>query len=269
MNMFTDAIETHGNNLRNKYVLRSYVARTQSCDKCVHRYLPHLYPLYTGTATFVPPLCDHKTGQVAVEGTTKAERLPWWFKGGTEDVQTLPWMPWSPWSFEHVRNSRTKVAEEVGRSQVAQSRQEEYIRIAVVAEWMHRLVIGRPVKNCVLLYTFCINLSYASASLVPPLCLLWPTNSVLWVITVATTVPPFGDQGNRWATLAIVLPPPTTLLVCHYNNFGGSRNAQRSCCSNYTETKLSQFGQPMRVLINFLVAQRWHEGRSSVIRWIW
>ena len=28
-------------------------------------------------------------------------------------------MPWSPWSFEHVQNSRTKVAEEVGSSQVA------------------------------------------------------------------------------------------------------------------------------------------------------
>ena len=42
-----------------------------------------LYPLYTGAATFVPPLCDHKTGQVAVEGRREAERLPWSFKGGT------------------------------------------------------------------------------------------------------------------------------------------------------------------------------------------
>ena len=147
MSMLTDAIETHDNNSRNKYVLRSSVARTQSCDTFVHRHLPHLYPLYTETATFVPPLCDHQTGQVAVEGTTEAESLPWWFKGGTEDVQTLPWTPWSPWSFEHVQSSRTKVAQEVGRPQVAQSRQEEYIRIAVFAEWMHRSVIGRPVKK--------------------------------------------------------------------------------------------------------------------------
>ena len=100
-----------------------------------------LYPLYTGAAPFVSPLCDHKTDQVAVEGTEEAERLPWSFKGGTEDVQTSPWTPWSQWSFEHVRNSRTKVAEEVGRWQIAQRRQKEGTRIAVVAEWMHR---GQP-----------------------------------------------------------------------------------------------------------------------------
>ena len=32
-----------------------------------------LYPLYTGAATFVPPLCDHKTDQVAVEGRRETE----------------------------------------------------------------------------------------------------------------------------------------------------------------------------------------------------
>ena len=100
-----------------------------------------LGPLYTGAATIVAPLCDHKTGQVAVEGTEDAESLPGSVKGGTEDVQTSPWTPWSLLSFEHVQNSRTKVAEEVGRSQVAQRRQEEGTGIAVVAEWMHR---GRP-----------------------------------------------------------------------------------------------------------------------------
>ena len=42
MNMFTDAIEPHDYNLRNKYVLQSSVARTQSGDKCVRCYLPHL-----------------------------------------------------------------------------------------------------------------------------------------------------------------------------------------------------------------------------------
>ena len=43
MNMFTtDAIEPHDYNLRNKYVLQSSVARTQSGDKCLLRYLPHL-----------------------------------------------------------------------------------------------------------------------------------------------------------------------------------------------------------------------------------
>ena len=100
-----------------------------------------LYPLYTGAATFLPPLCDHKSGQVAVERRKEAERLPWSLNGGTQDVQTSPWTPWSPWSFEHVQNSRTKVAEEVGRSQVVRRRQEEGTHIAMVAEWMHS---GRP-----------------------------------------------------------------------------------------------------------------------------
>ena len=68
--------------------------------------------------TFVPPLYDHKTDQVAIKGTKEAERLPWLFQGGTQDVQ----------------NSRTKVAEEVGRSQVAERRQEEGRCIAVAIE---------------------------------------------------------------------------------------------------------------------------------------
>ena len=168
-----------------------------------------LYPLYTGAATSVPPSCDHKTVQVAVEGRREAERLPWSFKGGTQDVQASPWTPWSPWSFEHVQNSRTKFAEEVGRSQVAQRRQDEGTHIAVVAEWMHS---GRPLVAQLKMRTLCINLSDTSAFLVPPLCLLWTTNGVHWAITVATTVPPFSDHGNTWATMAMVLP--SLCLLC-------------------------------------------------------
>ena len=103
----------------------------------------HLYPLYTGAATFVPPLCDHKTGEVAVEGAEEAERLPWSFKGGTEDVQTSPWTPWSPWSFEHVQNNRSKVAEEVGRSKEAGGRHAHRRGRRMDA---HGSAIGRPVK---------------------------------------------------------------------------------------------------------------------------
>ena len=83
------------------------------------------------------PLCDYKTGQVAVKGRREAERLPWSFKDGTLDVQT-----------SHGRHGRREVldmfktvAEEVGRSQVAQRMQDEGTHIAVVAEWMHG---GRP-----------------------------------------------------------------------------------------------------------------------------
>ena len=54
-----------------------------------------LYTFYIGAVIFVPPLCDHKPVQVAVEGTKRAKRLPWSFKGGTEDIQTLPWTLWS------------------------------------------------------------------------------------------------------------------------------------------------------------------------------
>ena len=76
----------------------------------------------------------------------------------------------------------------------------------VVGHWL-------PRKKCILLRTLCINLSDAPAFLVPPLCLLRPTNSVHWAITVAATVPPFGDHGNPWANLAIVLPPLCLLCV--------------------------------------------------------
>ena len=192
----------------------------------------YLYPLYTGAATSVPPLCDHKTVQVAVEGRREAERLPWSFKGGTQDVQASPWTPWSPWSFEHVQNSRTKVAEEVGRSQVAQRRQGEGTHIAVVAEWMHT---GRPLVAQLKMRTLCINLSDSSAFLVPPLCLLWTTNGVRWAITVATTVPPFSDHSNTWATMAMVLP--SLCLLC------------ASCCATTTA----------------LVVQGRHKGRATAV----
>ena len=45
-----------------------------------------LYPLYTGDATFLPPFCDHKTGQVALERREEAEWLPWSLNGGTQDI---------------------------------------------------------------------------------------------------------------------------------------------------------------------------------------
>ena len=151
-----------------------------------------------------------------------------------------------------------------GRSKEAGGRHTHRRGRRMDARW---LAIGRPINKCVLLWTVCINLSDASAFLVPPLCLLWPTSSVHWEITVATTVPLFGDHGNPWATLAMVLPPLWLLSGTwygHYNSFGRSRKAQGSCCSSYTETELSDFGRPLSVLTIFLVAQRWHEGRSPV-----
>ena len=92
-----------------------------------------------------------------------------------------------------------------------------------------------PRKKYVLLWTLCINLSNASAFLVPPLCLLWPTNSVHWAITVASTVPPFGDHGNPSATLAMVLPPLCLLCV--------------TCCATTAD----------------LVVQWRHKGRAAAV----
>ena len=81
--------------------------------------------------------------------------------------------------------------------------------IALVAEWMHN---GRSLVAQRKMRTLCINLSDTSAFLVPPLCLLWPTNGIHWAITVATTEPPFSHHGNTWATMAMDLP--SLCLLC-------------------------------------------------------
>ena len=96
-----------------------------------------------------------------------------------------------------------------GRSKEAGGRHTHRRGGRMDAQWS---AIGRLVKKYALLWTLCNNLSNASAFLVPPLCLLCPTNSVNWAITVATTVPPFGDHGNPSVTLAMVLPP--LCLLC-------------------------------------------------------
>ena len=48
------------------------------------------------------------------------------------------------------------------------------------------------------------------AMLLPPLyyhcASFWPNSSVHWAITVATSLPPFGDHGNHSATMAMLLP---------------------------------------------------------------
>ena len=92
------------------------------------------------------------------------------------------------------------------------------------AQWS---AIVWPVKNAYC----CENCVF----LQPPLCLLWPTNSVHWAITVATAVPLFSDHGNPWATLAMVLPPFCLLCATCWATTAAlvvSRKAQGSCCSN-------------------------------------
>ena len=90
-------------------------------------------------------------------------------------------------------------------------------RCTVVGHWL-------PRKKYVLLKTLCINLRDASASLLPPVCLLWPTNSVHWEreITVATLGRPgdlkvaFGDQAivfvQHWCI--IIKSPRSGMTLC-------------------------------------------------------
>ena len=201
------------------------------------------------------------TKLVAVEGRKEAERLPRSFKCGTEDVQTSPWTPWSSWSFEHVQNSRTKVAEEVGRSHATQRRQDEGTYIAVVAEWMYTgrpLVAPSKMRNVVnIVYQFGRHFCLPCILL----CLSWPTNSVHWAITVATTVPPFVDHGSpdppwQWFCLhSASFARPVVPLKQLWSYKEGTRTVLQQLHRNRT----LWVGWPLGVLTIF-------SGRSRVAR---
>ena len=128
------------------------------------------------------------------------------------------------------------------------------------AQWS---AIGRPVKNANIVYQFERHVCLPCTTIVPPL---------------ADQGRPLSDHcGDHCDSIqrsrqhlshhdngsAFTLPSLRDLL-CHYSGFGRSRKAQGSCCSSYTETKLPGFRQPLSVLTIFMVAQRWHEGRSPV-----
>ena len=129
------------------------------------------------------------------------------------------------------------------------------------AQWS---VIGRPVK----MRTLCINLSDTSAflvPLVPPLADQWRPLSDQCGDHCASIQRPRQHLSHHGNGSAFTLPSLRDLL-CHYSSFGRSRKAQGSCCSSYTETEISGFRRPLSVLTIFMVAQRWHEGRSTVLR---
>ena len=74
-----------------------------------------------------------------------------------------------------------------------------------VGHWSHRKKIYTVVNIVYQLQRwFCLPCT----TIVPPLA----DPCVLWAIILATTVPPFGDHGNSWATMAMVLPP--LCLLC-------------------------------------------------------
>ena len=53
----------------------------------------------------------------------------------------------------------------------------------------------------------CKSQSLSVGDVSASLCLLCASKSVLWMMTVTTTLLPFGDHGDVWASTSMVLPP--------------------------------------------------------------
>ena len=128
------------------------------------------------------------------------------------------------------------------------------------AQWS---AIGRPVKNENIVYQFERHVCLPCTTIVPPLADQWRPLSGHCGDHCATIQRPRQHLSHHGNGSAFTLPSLCDLL-CHYSSFGRSRKAQGSCCSSYTERELSGFRRPLSVLTIFMVAQRWHEGRSPV-----
>ena len=128
------------------------------------------------------------------------------------------------------------------------------------AQWS---AIGRPVKNANIVYQFERHVCLPCTTTVPPLADQWRPLSDHCGDHCASIQRPRQHLSHNGNGFAFTLPSLCAML-CHYSSFGRSRKAQRSCCSSYTETELSGFRRPLSVLTIFMVAQRWHEGRSPV-----
>ena len=94
-------------------------------------------------------------------------------------------------------------------------------------------------------------------------------NSVIWMMTVTTTLPPLGDHADAWASMSMVLPSFCLLYAtsCASTSclwIGESFKGGTKVTSSYTETRFSGFRRPLSVQVIFWVAQRWHEGRGPV-----
>ena len=127
-------------------------------------HLPHmneLYPLYTGA--FVPPLYDHITGQVAVEGRTAEPRRSVAhrsLKGGRRKVHASPWS----------QNGRTVVGHRSPRKYAYCC--EHYVSIwatLLPSLYHHCASFGRPVASIErsLWRPLCLH-SASTATLEPP-----------------------------------------------------------------------------------------------------
>ena len=128
------------------------------------------------------------------------------------------------------------------------------------AQWS---AIGRPVKNANIVYQFERHVCLPCTTIVPPLPDQWRPLSDHCGDHCASIQRPRQHLSHHGNGSAFTLPSLRDLL-CPYSSFGRSRKAHGSCCSSYTETELCGFRRPLSVLTIFMVAQRWHEGRSPV-----
>ena len=109
----------------------------------------------------------------------------------------------------------------------------------------------------------------------PPLCLLWQTNSV----PLSNSRPLSDHCGDHCASIwrprqplihhgdgsASTLPPLHDLL-CHYSSLWWFKKCTMVVLQQLHRKRTSGFGRPLSVLVNFLVAQQWHGGCSPVWR---
>ena len=123
------------------------------------------------------------------------------------------------------------------------------------AQWS---AIGRPVKNANIVYQCERHVCLPCTTIVPPLADQWRPLSDHCGDHCASIQRPRQHLSHHGNVSAFTLPSLRDLLY-HYSSFGRSRKAQGSCCSSYTETKLSGFRRPLSVLTIFY-------GRTKVAR---
>ena len=174
------------------------------------------YPFTQG----LRPLCLPYATTKPARSPLKAQRRPGSLTSGIKDVQTSPWTTWSPWVCSKLSHKGRRGGRLLtGRSKETGGRHTHRRDRRMNTQGS---AIGRSVKKNAHCCKHCVSIC---AMLPPPLC----HHSASFGRPRATTEP------------------------LQQFSFVGSRNAQGSCCSNYTETDLSGFGRLLSVLVNFLV----------------
>ena len=193
-------------------------------------------------------------------GWAVASVVQWWYKGRSDIVMdamvAVKFWACSKQSHKGRRGGRSLK----GGRRKAHTSPWWQTGCTVVGHWSPRKKI-RTVVNIV--YQFEQRFCLPSTTIVPPLAdqqRPLSDHSGDHCASIRRPRQPFSHLGNGSASNL----PPLCDMLRHYSSFGRSRKAQGSCCSSYTETELSGFGRPLSILTIFLVAQRWHEGRSPV-----